>query len=250
MTQTTWPDCPGPTSPGPAAWTPYSEMPANEFDPSTESRWRLIVAAAKWVLLSFICSFVVGFLIGFSGALLHVPAARRLIVSAYSGDLAAMGVLLISAIVRGRMIGRGSMSEGVGNRPIKNRLVVLCLVLVAIGYALLLRFVFGGGSIYDAGTAGSTAFWLLRLVVIAPLAEESLCRGWLWTGLRMRGGPLITILVTSAFWLACHVGLAPGKLIALVPMAFVLGFARHFGQSIRAPIILHAIYNFVNISVP
>jgi membrane protease YdiL (CAAX protease family) len=230
-----------------------SEMLMDGFRPSAESAWRLIAVALMWVLLAFASSLIAGFLIGFSGILLQVPWRVR--IYGYAGDFAAMSILLMSAIVRGRIIGRGSVSEGLGNHPVKNRTVVLCLALVAIGYAFVMRFFLVGRTIYDLGAAGSTALWLatfeiLRLVVIAPLAEEGLCRGWLWTGLQKRWGPLTTILVTSVFWLACHAGIVPAKLIALIPIAFVLGFARHFGQSVRAPILLHSVYNFADIGIP
>jgi hypothetical protein len=49
--------------------------------------------------------------------------------------------------------------------------------------------------------------------------------------------------LTSAIWLALH--LRNGTGFFLIPVAFILSMARHYGESVRARIALHMVYDFI-----
>jgi membrane protease YdiL (CAAX protease family) len=57
-------------------------------------------------------------------------------------------------------------------------------------------------------------------------------------------------LFTSALWLVAHLGEGILRPVYLLPVAVVLATARHFSQSIRAPIALHIIYNLTMVTLP
>jgi membrane protease YdiL (CAAX protease family) len=84
-------------------------------------------------------------------------------------------------------------------------------------------------------------------VLLAPLSEELFYRGWLWTGLRKHWGWLPTAALTSAAWLVGHSAATVGWLL---PVAVILSVARHYGQSVRASIALHILYNFIVLIAP
>jgi hypothetical protein len=84
---------------------------------------------------------------------------------------------------------------------------------------------------------------LFVVVVLAPIGEELFFRGWLWTGLRRRWDALPTALVTATFWLVLHLDRGVATAVALLPLAIILSLARQIGNSVRASIPLHAVYN-------
>jgi membrane protease YdiL (CAAX protease family) len=218
----------------------------------TEGAWRLIAAAIGWILLGFACSFVLGVLIGQIGPLLHVPEAQLFIVSGYIGSVAPAAVVLAAAVIRGRVVGLGNINAGLGNQPVSRLSLIVSLAVVAIAYAIFLRFALRNSPFYRlTGDPSSVTFWagtILRVVVLDPVAEESLFRGWLWTGLQRHWGVLPTALFTSTFWDVLHFAADPMIAIALIPIAAILALARQLGQSVRAPIALHMVYNLATIS--
>jgi uncharacterized protein len=88
-----------------------------------------------------------------------------------------------------------------------------------------------------------TAFAVVT-VILAPFAEELFFRGWLWTGLRQHWRAFPTALLSCSLWLITHIERGVLVPIILIPLAIILGFARHF-CGVRGSIVLHAIYNFV-----
>ena len=226
-----------------------------QYLPQTEFGWRLVAAAVAWVSLCYICSFVIGFLIGLIGALYHVPKSSTVIIEAYVGPFSLVGVLSAAAIIGGRIVGSGNVNAGLGNRPVSRLPIIACLAIVAVAYAILLHFIVPGSKVNETGRIllamgrWEVLVTFLLIVVIGPAVEESLWRGWLWTGLQRQWGVMPTALLTSTFWLAMHF-LHPIRPIALIPVAIILAVARHFGQSMRAPLALHIIYNLAAISAP
>jgi membrane protease YdiL (CAAX protease family) len=220
-----------------------------------ESAWRLVAAAVGSILLALVGIAVAGFLTGAVGALLHLEKAVYVLGSAYAGVFGAAGVLLAVAMIQGRLVGSGDISVGLGNKPVSRLPTIACLAVVVIAYAVLLDFVLPGFNLFAARDRAPATLWIaslniLRFAIVDPLAEESLFRGWLWTGLRKHWSALSTALLTSILWLALHVGLPTIKLVALIPVAIILAMARHFGRSLRAPLALHAIHNLVTLTTP
>tara|TARA_Y100001980_G_C14473808_1_gene253496 strand:- start:18 stop:770 length:753 start_codon:yes stop_codon:yes gene_type:complete len=94
----------------------------------------------------------------------------------------------------------------------------------------------------------ATPIWLLMLAVVigAPIIEELLFRGFLFSQLKnTRLGLTGTIIFTSIFWTSLH---GQYELLLLVPLFFfgiLLGYLRHKYNSLLLVIAIHAFHNFI-----
>jgi membrane protease YdiL (CAAX protease family) len=91
------------------------------------------------------------------------------------------------------------------------------------------------------------ALIVLNYVVCAPVAEELLFRGWIYTGLRHRFGFGTTLFATSFLFAAIH--WEPRHMVLVLPLAFALGFIREQTGSIKPTVALHASYNSVIVAI-
>ena len=85
---------------------------------------------------------------------------------------------------------------------------------------------------------------LFLVVVLAPLAEELLFRGWIYTALRWRFGFSAAlwggaVLFALAHWESTHL-----YALVILPIGLVLGYLRERTGSTRATTLFHMIYNF------
>jgi len=85
---------------------------------------------------------------------------------------------------------------------------------------------------------------LFLVVVLAPLAEELLFRGWIFTALRWRFGFSAAlwgsaIVFALAHWESTHL-----YAVVILPIGLVLGYLRERTGSTRATTLFHMIYNF------
>jgi membrane protease YdiL (CAAX protease family) len=213
-----------------------------------ESAWLLVAAAVCWQVLAFSCGDAVNFLlVSHLGSFFPSLTLLNVIITGfYAGTFVLNGVLLAAAVIHGRIVGSGNINAGLGNKPVSRLPLVAFLAVVIVAYAVI-RHVLPSTSLLHAPTPRfPTSLFLASLLiltrcVIVPIAEESLFRGWLWTGLQRHWGTLPTALLTSTLFLAIHV--RPRLIVVLVPVAIILALARHFGQSVRASLALHMIYN-------
>ena len=217
----------------------------------TESAWRLIAASLGWQLLAFACGGGVGLLVLQLGGFFRDPKLSDVVTIAwYAEILVSSGVLLAAAVIRGRIVGSGSINIGLGNGPMSNTPVIIGLAAALVAYAALLRFVFDVSALHGLShtspSVGRYAISAFLFVLIVPLAEESLFRGWLWTGLQRQWDVLPTALLTSITWLAAHI--TPHQMMVLLPVAIILALARYYGKSMRAPLALHMTYNAASIA--
>jgi membrane protease YdiL (CAAX protease family) len=90
------------------------------------------------------------------------------------------------------------------------------------------------------------------IVILAPLVEETLFRGFLQTYIRKHLGSKQAILITSASFALFHY--SPGQGIgnaAIIPSLFIfslfLGFLYEKQGTIIAPMFLHAIFNSISV---
>ncbi len=89
----------------------------------------------------------------------------------------------------------------------------------------------------------------MSLVVAPPIAEEILCRGFLYTGLRSRWPVWIAAVVTSILFAAAHLQFGSGAPLLWVAaidtfiLSLVLVFLREKTNSLSAPIMLHMLKN-------
>jgi membrane protease YdiL (CAAX protease family) len=236
--------------------------PVEESEPpitGPESARRLIVVAVGWLLLAFAVptavSFVRGFAEGFVRGRSH-GASQLEIPPTLSHLLVTVGifglgmVLLYASSIRGRIVGGGNRRLGLGvvSVPIARLPIIIGLSTTVVLYAALINFFLYRNRPDLFSQSFSIPLWLklfdgLVLIVLAPLAEELFFRGWLWTGLRKHWGVLPTGLMTAVAWLLAHLEKGIVYVALLLFPALILTVARQVGKSVRATILIHAIYN-------
>ena len=85
--------------------------------------------------------------------------------------------------------------------------------------------------------------FILLAVVFAPIAEEAMFRGWLFTSLRRSIGVTATIIVTSVLFALAHWEATHLYALAVLPVGLVLGIIRARTGTIAASMVFHAFYN-------
>ena len=89
----------------------------------------------------------------------------------------------------------------------------------------------------------------LMIVVLAPLAEELLFRGWIYTALRWRFGFAPALVTTAVLFALAHWESTHLYALAILPIALVLGYLRERTGSARATTLFHMIYNFCGLAL-
>jgi membrane protease YdiL (CAAX protease family) len=150
---------------------------------------------------------------------------------------------------------RGLLRIGLGDRALGTPLSVAGLALLVMLYAGLLAYLqfrnFDDffGAVFRAGTFWRIAAFLV-FGLLAPVAEEMMFRGWLWTALRQHWGGFLCTLVTGLLWILTHFTEGPGKMAILAPVALLLGIARQSSASLRGPLLLHLALNLTSLTAP
>lgn len=89
-----------------------------------------------------------------------------------------------------------------------------------------------------------TLLLLFAIVIAAPVFEECLFRGFLFSGLQNSYlGTGAAIVISSAFWAMIHTQYGSFELITLFVLGIVLAVSRIASGSLYVPIILHASNN-------
>jgi membrane protease YdiL (CAAX protease family) len=89
-------------------------------------------------------------------------------------------------------------------------------------------------------------FLVFALLILAPLGEETLFRGFLYKGIELsRAGPIAAILVSTILFAVIHVQYDWYGILAVAVMAFYLGVVRYRFASLPLTMLLHAIANAV-----
>jgi membrane protease YdiL (CAAX protease family) len=89
--------------------------------------------------------------------------------------------------------------------------------------------------------------WLLfAVVVVAPLGEEALFRGFLYQGVAgSRAGPIVAIIVSTFDWALLHVQYDWYGIVSIAAAGLYLGVVRYGAGSLLLTILLHAVSNVV-----
>ena len=97
-----------------------------------------------------------------------------------------------------------------------------------------------------AEDSGSTLLAVgIMVIVLAPLTEEFLFRGFFYTALRSRFGILAAALIDGVVFGAIHVFVGPEAVPPLIVFGFLLCLVYELTGSLWPPIILHALNNWV-----
>jgi membrane protease YdiL (CAAX protease family) len=131
-----------------------------------------------------------------------------------------------------------------------------------IGYSMILAVItnlfpgFNANQRQDIGfenaiTPLSLSLTFVSLVVLPPIVEEFVFRGFLYTGLRNRMQPVVAALVTSVLFASAHLQFGSGKPLLWVAaldtftLSLVLCYLRQKNRSLWPGIILHALKNAI-----
>ena len=83
------------------------------------------------------------------------------------------------------------------------------------------------------------------MVIAAPLFEEVVFRGFLFSMLRTRAGVVASAIATAALWSIVHVQYDALELSYIFALGLLLAWARARTDSLAAPIALHAAVNLL-----
>ena len=95
------------------------------------------------------------------------------------------------------------------------------------------------------GPLSTTWPLIVALVVSAPIVEECIFRGYLWTVLERGRGGVMALVGTTVLFTAYHAD--PVHVIALMPTAAFFGVLRWRSNSIGPPIVAHFANNSVGV---
>jgi membrane protease YdiL (CAAX protease family) len=220
----------------------------------SKSVWYLIVAAVVLELSAFLPALLLPF---FWIKYVRSRAAPLEDLS-YLIELAKLlgfATVLFGDYILGGVIGQGNVRSGLRDQPISRRATFGLMIALIAAYAILwdvihyfqFRDLVRQQLVIDESNPWLSLSHAFFSVLLAPLSEELFFRGWLWTGLRKHWSALTTGALTGAVWLALH----PAEIwLWFFPIAIILSVARHFGESVRAPIALHMLYSFIVIISP
>lgn len=222
-----------------------------QSEPLGSTRWPLGVLAALAVLtlLAAIVGSAWAFLSPQIAALpsaLRTPVRLLILVAQYAVPLAFAAVWLRlrgSDWRDGLLMRRFTISEGIGlaifaglTARIFNTVYSACMVLLQIKLPASIDTT----KLFGTDASGMIALIVLA-VVVAPVAEEVLFRGVLYTGLRDRWGRGAATVVSAVIFALFH-----GEPFVFVPIAFLgvlLALLAEKTRSVWPGVIAHSLFN-------
>lgn len=157
---------------------------------------------------------------------------------------------LLLASSSGETVRRALALSWPADRLIVIRFTLALLVIFAIEAAVA----FSGalGSLDDLKAMSGSERSLVgfaNAVILAPVVEEALFRGLLFTRLRRHLAALSTLVVVTVAFGFLHVENGLLHVVSVLPAGAFLGFAREFSGGIGLPILLHACMNLAVVIV-
>ncbi len=237
---------------GPAAYAPHSGWPS----------WAVLPAGAGILALAA--------LIGAVASLAYGMASGGYVIEPSGGGTPSQQVMMqLAVFVAGMQLGAIVLTLLVGGpSPIK-RADVLSLKRPAQGWAVLplallplfavsaawtaLLLLWQPGVVYQdlrpfQELIKGNAVWIILPVIClgAPLSEELLFRGFLFSGLaKSRLGLAGTAVLTTVLWTSLHAGYSAFGLIEVLGIGLYLSWLLVRTGSIWVTIFCHAVYNTV-----
>lgn len=122
--------------------------------------------------------------------------------------------------------------------------VIICLVSVfamsVVHQALGWR---ESGFMGELALTHSPLWMIASVVVVAPIFEEMVFRGFVYSGFERRLGAIPAVLLSSALFTVLHGQYNVYELTQIFVLGMVLGLARMRTQSLLTPIVMHAANN-------
>ncbi|MFR9603506.1 MAG: CPBP family intramembrane glutamic endopeptidase [Rikenellaceae bacterium] len=199
-------------------------------------------------LLSQIAALAITYLLGFgfdwstyesADPLVRVAAQDQAGKFSLVSYCATMSLTIVGALILRRL--RGGKApiakfSAVGFNPSILLWGIILLLSISVVMDPLMRYLPSPPPIYGRGWS-----MVLTLVVIAPFAEEFLCRGLVLEAVRAKRGAWVACIVSALFFGVLH--MHPTVAINAVIIGIVLGYIYIRTNSLFAPIMLHAFNN-------
>jgi membrane protease YdiL (CAAX protease family) len=244
----------GPQQPGlPSAHPPPGDPPA----PSAAGwpPWMAPVALVGGLVLAAVGAFAVdlpAIALGVHLTTSHTPPGLA-IADTFVQDVAFVVAAVYCAQIGGRAVRAwqfGLRAPRVGWRRAAGMILVLIVVFLLLNAVWQALFNPGKEKILDQlGSNQNTTLLLLSAAltcVVAPISEEFLFRGFIFTALRSWRGTLPAALITGLLFGGVHVGSAP--VLDLVPLAALgvgLCLLYRYTESLYPCIVAHSLNNSI-----
>lgn len=145
------------------------------------------------------------------------------------------------------------VSDYLALNPVTIKTVLLwCVIGIAVAIAAdYVKYFFGFPVVStfieeSYRTAGSLVLFTIAIVVMAPLWEEILFRGFVFAGYaRSPVGPIGAILIPSVIWAAIHMQYEIHDIVTIFVLGIVIGVARWRTNSLYVPIAIHLVLNSI-----
>lgn len=169
-------------------------------------------------------------------------------------SLAVYLALSLAVLTLARLRGRGAWRQLVGWQPwpvLKSRRAFWFIAGAALIYGVAANLLVGtfyppSKDWFTVPKEGLAAFMLFVLaVVLAPLTEELLFRGWIYTNLRASFGLWTALLVSAALFAGAHYESSHIYALVVFPIGLALGGMREATGSLKSSIGFHAFYNAI-----
>lgn len=169
----------------------------------------------------------------------------------FAGGVLIYLAAVASLVTLARLIGRGgaaAMLGWTGAWPAITRtgwLLLACALAYHIIAGATLRYFFPDFALWIVPPRDAIALILsfVMIVILAPLAEELLFRGWIFGSLRARFSAAVTIFVTAVLFAIVHMDPTGVYPIAVLAPGLVLSVIRERTGSVKGAVLAHALYN-------
>lgn len=139
---------------------------------------------------------------------------------------------------------KGLAVRGVSPRDVLQLLASSILLAVLVIVVSPYFYHEGGVPTYAQGT--SLYIWIITSVLVAPVAEEFIFRGLIFSVAYPRIGMVSAVMLSNVLFILIHlpsVGLRVGALLSIAILGFAATYYRLRMNSLIASILFHAFYN-------
>jgi membrane protease YdiL (CAAX protease family) len=248
---------------------PLEPPPFEQFPPATQSppvkkfwgAWATIGFGAIVIVAILIVQGVVAVIF----AVLQLLADRQMEIKEFTRQLVSygnlfsvatfatfvVGMILVLIFIRVRQ--GATLKEYLAINPISNK-AIAAVIAIVIGFLAISFFVNNYRSnppesdmMLEAYRSVTWAPMLwIAAVICAPVFEESLFRGFLFTGLQnSKVGTVGTIFLTALPWALLHIQYDLIQIGMIFFLGILLGIARTTTRSIWSPLIIHSLNNLL-----
>lgn len=254
-----------PSAPEEASSAPSSPMPDQEplDDPSRSPTtgwppWTAALALIGGLVLATVAGLVIdipALVLGVTVSSTHTPPGLSILDTVVQ-DLAFVLAAVYCAKLGGRVVRSwqfGLRPPGVGWRSAVGRIVLLLIAFIALSAIWSVLFHPSEEKLLEQlGSNEGTALLLFSAAltcVVAPMAEEFLFRGYIFTALRNWRGTLPAAVITGLLFGGVHVGSAPAlDLAPLAGLGFGLCLLYRYTGSLYPCMIAHSLNNSIAFS--